>query len=247
MKRLFMKQKHRSPTALTIGCWLLLMLALAWRVAALVSPSPYITISDGFALPLTVVGLLFLACGGYVIRHRRDSPAIVFFCYAACSAIHWGGAIGWAGTHANMTLLAIYVITSSIGASTLLHLAVILPPTNRPRRGAIAAAYGATVTGALWVGTAGVVGGPFTIEQLAPLVGAGSLLSAIAAAVFVVRFLLDRCARRPLAGVIYIGLPSAAIGSLGTSGTLVGPADAWGFLFAALPITFAGALVRKPG
>ena len=213
---------------------------------AFVQPSSFIQIPSGLLLPLSALGLLFLACGLWVRSRSEGRAAAVFFVYALGGAIHWGGAIGSTDPPLELAWLFVYVAFSALSEGAFLHLAWIYP---------LGARLGRLVAGLIYLPAAlAVVAAPlspFLSRSLAQALLGGvllvaNLLAVGAALVFVVRlFRVDgetrRDSRLPL--IVAAVLTGGILSLLGSS--LPGPADAWNLATGLIPLSLALALGKR--
>ena len=99
--------------------------ALAWRVAAILTPHPAIDDPEIVSRWLAGMGLWFVACVVWAHLRRPNRTTALLLIYGVCTAIHWGGAIGF-GQEPRYISLALYLLISSVGAQCVfLHLAIL--------------------------------------------------------------------------------------------------------------------------
>lgn len=221
---------------------------LVWRVAAFLRPSSMIVIAEPLRLPLTLLGVFFAACGVWAWWARPGRWTTIFLAYALGGAVHWGGSVGPSQAGAELALLLVYVACSALSEAALLHLALVYPggSTLAPLvRGAL---YLPAAVALALAPVAGVLPRPVLEAGIGVVLLVASLLSLVAAAVFVVRLAradatLRRAARLPLivAALVVGGGLSLAAGA----GLLPGGADGWNLVLALVPFGLGIALATE--
>ena len=77
---------------------------------------------------LAAAGIVHLVCGLYVLHHRPGRASQLFACFCICFGLHWGGPLELATGPLRTTLLLFYLLISGVlGATLLLHFALVFP------------------------------------------------------------------------------------------------------------------------
>lgn len=207
-----------------------------------------VTFDEGWQLPVTLLGLLFIACGAAAWWVRPDRWTLVFLLHCAGQGVHWGGSIDLAGAALERAFLLLYLAFTVMGEAAFLHLALIYPSGRKLGGRWLFALYAPagltllTAAAAPFVPAAvlqTLVTGPLLIAHLASL--AAGLIFIVS--FFTVDVATRRAARFPLIviAVVFAGIVSL----LGEAAILPGSPSAWNMASGILPIFFAIALVSN--
>lgn len=108
--------------------WVATFAVVAWRVAALVHPHPANADPGLVRNAMAALGIVFLACGLWSFVRSPSWASYLFAWFAITAGLHWGGPVGFGSSEMQNVLLAFYVVVSTgVGMSLFLHLAVAFP------------------------------------------------------------------------------------------------------------------------
>ena len=108
------------------------LFVLGWRATGLWLAEDPRTL----AVALTLLGLLNLACGLYVVRTVRSRAARVFAAQALCQGLHWGGQLALADEQWKLAADLFYVIVAVVLTQCLFVLLACEPALIRAGLGA---------------------------------------------------------------------------------------------------------------
>ena len=117
-----------------IALWVLGGLALAWRVAVLVTlkSSPMLpenaTQADlNLLIARNVMGLIFLGCGLLVLHKTNRMRAAVFALYAISASVHWGGVFALPDGWQMWAVYGYFIVGAILAESAFLHFSLVFP------------------------------------------------------------------------------------------------------------------------
>ena len=223
-------------------------LAVTWRAGAYLHPSSLIGIEEPMLLPLTLLGLFFLASGTFALLWRPDRATRLFFVYGFGGCIHWGGSIGAADPDLELGLFFGYLAGTAVGEAAFLHLALCYPEDKRVGRLPRILLYTPGGAAILAAPLAGMIPEPATEGIAGVLLLVSTLFGIAAGVIFLVRFFRTEGKTRRAAGLGIIAFGVAAgstVSLLGAAAVLPGPPDAYNLALAVIPAALAVAVVRR--
>ena len=222
---------------------------LSFRAVAWLDPSRFITLPEPLALPLNMLGVLFLACGVWVWLSKPSRLTRVFLVYAIGGTVHWGGAIGAESQGRAIAWLVLYMAGAVMAEAAFLDLSLRFPRALPQRRLRGIALYLPAILVLLAIPIT-----PFLSLQIVEVMAGAvflvaNLMSLAAAVVFLVKWFRATSVERRahsltlIAGVVVLLGVMALLGALET---LPGEPDAWNLMSGLLPLALAWALTRAP-
>lgn len=227
---------------------LLIAIAFVFRVAAYLSPSHYIIIPESVALPLSLLGVVFLVCGVWAWRANPSSLTRVFLLYGVGGCIHWGGSIGVGSAGTEMGFLFFYMAATAMGDAALLDLALRYPRTHVRWGRRTMALYLVAILSLIAVPIAPFLPTSVAESLIGIFIGAAFAMSIAGGIVFVVKwFRASGVERRVyyLTPIVVALVVSSILDLLADVGYLPGPPEAWSLTYGFEPVILAWALTRK--
>jgi len=222
-------------------------MALAFRAAAFLSPSRYIVIPETLALPLSLLGVVFLVSGVWAWRSNASSLTRVFLIYGLGGCVHWGGSIGAGTAGLESAFLFLYLAITAMGDAAFLDLAMRYPRArSRWGRRTMVLYLLATLT-LIAVPTAPFLPTGLVGTAAGLIIGVAFAMSTVAGLVFLVKwFRATRAERRAyhLTPIAIALIVSSVLDLLADQGVMPGASEAWALSYAIIPVTLARALVR---
>jgi hypothetical protein len=227
-------------------------IVLAWRSAAFLRPSSWVSIAAPLRAPLGLLGIGFLACGLFLWVRRRDHTARAFLRYCLGGAVHWGGLPGSTIDGVALFVLLLYVAATTFGGGALLELTLRIRRATARKKGnqfPIWPVYLPAAVALAMSPIASMLPRPVLEVAAAGLLGAGSIMALIAVLLLLASWLRwDEAQRRAqrLGFALAITFVAGVVAGIGSSGVLGVASDAWNLILVATPIAFANALWVRP-
>lgn len=227
---------------------LLAAVAIAFRVGAWLSPSQFIVIPSGWALPLGLLGIVYLVCGVLVWLKWQNPLTRVFLWVGLGGCIHWGGSVAAdSGGGAELTLLMFYMTVTALGDGAFLDFALRYPKTE-PRTGMMRwVFYLLAALCALMIPLTSLVPRTFIEGWLGVAITAAFLMSLGGGLMFVLKWFSASSEQRHdwhLTPIVVVLVVASLLDLLADGGVLPPPSEAWSLVYVAGPITIAWALLK---
>ena len=225
-----------------------------WRMTALVLVYRQDAIDDSLTLQtlLTILGMVFVACGLLVFRRIPSRASLLFAGFCICSGLHWGGPLDLPPGQLRTGLILFYILVSGfLGSTLLLQFTLCFPQKyrvadkNNLSRFLYAPVIVATVLAAVYLLLPPASGVRITTHGLFMLLHeiVSNLFAVIALALVVSRILRSDSTqlRKRYTVLMVVGMLTAWVPYLIAASVGV-DTDAWNLTMVALPISFAVAL-----
>lgn len=222
-------------------------IAIAFRVAAWLSPSEFIVIPPAWSLPLGLLGMVYLVCGVVVWIKWPNPLTRVFLWVGLGGCIHWGGSVAAGGGTAELTLLMFYMTVTAFGDGAFLHFALRYPSTEATHGKRALIYYALAAVCAVMIALTPVL--PRSVIQgfLGVAITIAFMMSLGGGVVFVVKWFSASSEERhawALTPIVVVLVATSVVDLLADSGVMPGVAEAWALPYALGPIVIAWALLR---
>jgi len=225
----------------------LIVIVLVFRAAAFLSPSRYIVIPDSLALPLSLLGVVFLMCGVWAWRSNPSNLTRVFLIYGLGGCIHWGGSIGAGSAGLEVAFLFLYLAVTALGDAAFLDLALRYPRDQSRFGRRTLALYLLAILTLVLVPVAPFLAGQVVQSAVGLIIGIAFLMSTVGGLVFLVKWFRATGADRRafyLTPIVVALVVSSVLDLMADQGLLPGDPEAWNLPYAIVPVTLAWALIR---